>query len=263
MAEDTDIALEDGAPAAPPSPKGDQLSELSIEELAEAVASRIYRDDQSQADKAVAALRKELLPYLEDGRRTSEEVKQTTALVRALAREGTLTEAQLESIDKAHVEAARLTRLESERAELLAANEALEKRGLPEEQIFEAIDRQVKVSAIDEAVLYARDQGFSDDADNSNVWEAIRAAKLNPTERTASPGDEHGIRRWLREIKANIRKDVDAKAHDAEPPTNMPQARTQGGGGTEADYQKWLRGEGPKPSDAEIDRMTASYLTRR
>ena len=133
MAENTEVIATPGATEAPPSaPNADQSSDLSIEEIADAVAARLelYRADQSQADKAVAALRKELLPYLEDGRRTSEEVKQTTALVRALARGDVLSEEQMESMDNARKEAARIQTLEADNARLVAEKADLEKSGL-------------------------------------------------------------------------------------------------------------------------------------
>lgn len=245
MAE-TDIALADGATEAPPSPKGDQISELSIEDIAEAVASRIYRDDQSQADKAVAALRKELLPYLEDSKRTS-------ALVRALARGDVLTEEQMESMDKARTEAARVQRLEAEKAQLEAEKaEALEQISFSSKQI----DEHLENLTADNLLEYAKEQGY---LEPSGTWADLVKSGILPKERIASRGDERGLLRYEREGKASIRKAADAKSHDEEPPTNIAQVRGAGTAGPEDAYRKWLKGEGPRPADAEIDRLTAAY----
>ena len=214
MAEDTNVTEQTGATAQQTSESGDHFSELSLDELADAVSQRVFRADQSQADKAVAAFRKEILPFLEEG-------KQTTALVRALARGDVLTEEQLEGMDRARAEAARVQQLEHEVAQLRIEKTNLEKGGLNEQQI----DSVLTTSAANHLVEFARDQGFIAERDDDRAWDALRATGVLPKERIASKGDDYGTLRYEREGKQAIRKAVDAKAHESEPPPQVPPAR--------------------------------------
>ncbi len=55
--------------------------------------------------------------------------------------------------------------------------------------------------------------------------ENLLDAQITPKEIFASRGDEYGMLRYERESRAAIRKAADAKAHNDEPPTNVPGAR--------------------------------------
>ena len=224
MAEDTEVIAGPGAPASPSSELSDDQSRaLSIEEIADLVAERVFRQEQSQADKAVAALRKELLPYLEDGKRTAEEVKQTTALVRAIARGDLLTEEQMDTMDKAREEATRIQTLEATNAQLAAEKEALKQSGLSEEEIYQRVDKVLETSLTNRLVDYAKDQGLL--ASNAG-WADLWKLSILPVRRIASVGDEHGDLRYERESRPAIRKAADTKEHDTTLPTAVPAARS-------------------------------------
>lgn len=227
MAEDTSIGVGTEAPAPQSSEShGNQLSDLSIDELAEAVAEalepRIFRSSQSHTDSSLANLRKEILPYLEVAERTSEEVKQTTTLVRALARGDVLTEEQMESMDKARAEAVRIRRLETENARLQEQTKgALEQSGLNEQEI----DSILTTQTANHLVEFAREQGY---VRATGTWDDLLKTGVLPKERIASKGDDFGVLRFEREGRANIRAAADAKLHDETPPPKVVAARSAG-----------------------------------
>ncbi|GEM_PF-6562425 len=217
MAENANIAEQDGAPASPPSPQGDQFGDLSLEELADAVAQRVYRQEQSQADKAVAALRKELLPYLEEG-------KQTTSLVRRLAMGEVLSQDDLSGMDRQRAEALKVIALEEDNARLKAEHDALQKRGLNDEQL----DTYLSVQTADSIVDFAREQGYITEKDDAAAWRILREKGMLPKERVASKGDDLGLRRFERESRAAIRKEMAAQLKDNDPPPAIPGGRASG-----------------------------------
>ena len=81
----------------------------------------------------------------------------------------------------------------------------------------------------------------------------------DPTE-----GDPLGSTELWEGMEGVIRQEVTRSRKAATPRSAIAEITRGTGGGdtTQARYDAWLKGAGPKPSSAEIDSLTAPYLTR-
>lgn len=191
-----------------------EAEELSLEAIAAEVQRGMYPHMQSFTDKAVDALRKELLPYLEEG-------KQTTALVKKLALGQVLSSEEMTAIEKAREDATERRALEEQNTQLKAQVTALQSRGLNEDQIGYYLDQQVIAGALE----LARGEGIITEKNDERAAQQLLDMGLHPKDRKTSRGDEYATIEFGKVWRANIRKAGDAKLKAETPKTEVPASR--------------------------------------
>ena len=216
MAESQDNSAASGATATP-SPAPVQSPELSLDDILTELRTENYRNAQSVADKAVDALRKEVLPSLELS-------KQTHALVKRLALGESMTSEEMNQIETETKEADRIKALEATYASSAAENAALKKQSLANEEV---LDRELGYATHKRLLEFLKERDVPW-ADVEDIWLAERKAvsAVGTVDRFHWQEREAAVKAKVLEIaKRNLR--------DETPPANVPSGVPNGAVGAD------------------------------
>ena len=105
----------------------------------------------------------------------------------------------------------------------------------------------------DTTLTLAMEAGVDEGLDEQTIM------RLMPKSRTSAAGDQFGYKGLYREWRKALRDEALKNQREAEPEVVTTGTTGGGTGDPVAAYRKALAGEGPMPSKAEIDRITAKY----